>query len=321
MERIRTSPPLLGIFLFLATLVALDAAPKDKPQIVGKQESASGIKHTFLVTGPHTMLIGEDGGKQWECRGESRDGFVLGDGTFLISWKNEVLVLNKGNKVQFRYRLGKGNREIGTAAPVKGGNILITEMGNKPKLLEVSRNGKVVLEFPLLPETDNAHMQTRMARQNAAGNYWVPHLLAHSIKEYSPKGKVLRTIRTDLKELGGRNAKNWPFTAIELDNGNLLAGCTLGNKVVEFATDTNKIIWKADNKLVNGMISDACGVQRLSNGNTVIASYRAGKGKPKMLEVDKSGKLVWAFSSNILRSVHHFHVVSTNSKPEQGALK
>lgn len=289
--------------------------------LVGKQESPVGIQHSFLVTGPHTMLIGEDSKKHWECRGGSRDGYVLEDGTFLISWKNEVLVLNKSNKVQFRYHLGKGNREIGTAAPVQGGNILVTELGGKPKLLEVNRKGKVVLEFPLQPETDNAHMQTRMARKNAAGNYWVPHLLAHAIKEYSPEGKVLRTVRTDLNELGGRNAKNWPFTAIELKGGNILAGCTLGNKVVEFVPDTNKVVWKADNKSAKGLISDACGVQRLSNGNTVVASYRAGKGKPKMLEIDKSGKIVWQFHSDILRSVHHFHVVTTNSKPEPAAFK
>ena len=58
-------------------------------------------------------------------------------------------------------------------------------------------------------------MQTRMARKNAEGNYWVPHLLAHAVKEYNIEGEVLRRIRTDMEELGGRTAKNWPFTAIE----------------------------------------------------------------------------------------------------------
>jgi outer membrane protein assembly factor BamB len=188
-------------------------------------------------------------------------------------------------------------------------------------LLEVDRKGKVQVEFPLKPETNNAHMQTRMARQNTKGNYWVPHLLAHSIKEYSPKGEVVGVVRTDVPELGGRGAKNWPFTAIELENGNILVGCTLGNKVVEFDPKSNKVQWQVSNKNLKGLIQDACGVQRLANGNTVIASYRAGKGQPKMLEVDAKGDLVWQLESDKIGSVHHFQVLTTNSKPEPKALK
>ena len=124
-----------------------------------------------------------------------------------------------------------------------------------------------------------------------------------------------------MKELGGRAAKNWPFTAIELGNGNLLVGCTLGNKVVEFSPDDGKVVWKVDNIKVGGLIKDACGVQRLENGNTIIASYRAGRNGPKMIEVDAAGKVVWEFKSEKIRAVHHFHVLTTNGKKEPGALK
>ena len=288
---------------------------------VGNQQSPDGLKHSFLITGPNTMLIDENNQKVWECRGGSRDGFVLKDGTFLISWKNEVLILTPENKVQFRYLLHKGNREIGTAAPLPNGNILITELGPKPTLLEVDSSGKAVLEIPLQPETTNAHMQSRMARKNAKGNYWVPHLLAHSIKEYDHQGKVLRMVKTDLPKLGGRAAKNWPFTAIELKNGNLLVGCTLGNKVVELNPEDNSIQWQVDNKTAQGLIQDACGVQRLQNGNTVIASYRAKNGQPRMIEVDPMGNIVWQFNSEKIRAVHHFQILTTNSNPEPQALK
>jgi len=290
-------------------------------QTIGTQESSKGLKHSLLITGPNTILIDENSKKIWECRGGSRDGFALQDDNFLISWKNEVLILNKKNMVQFRYQLGKGNREIGTAAPLDNGNILITELGPKPKLLEVDRKGKVHVEFPLQPETTNAHMQTRMARKNSSGHYWVPHLLAFSVKEYDSRGKVLRTVKTDVPKLGGRGAKNWPFTAIELSNGNLLVGCTLGNKVVEFDPNNNTVKWQVDNDQVKGLIQDACGVQRLVSGNTVIASYRAIKGQPKIIEVDPKGNLVWQFSSDTLKAVHHFQVITTNSKPEPEALK
>jgi len=310
--------PCKTVFLFFLTGHCIVVAQDES---IGEQASDSKILHSFLVTGPDTLLVEENGLVSWRCRGGSRDGFALGNGNFVVAWKNEVLELTRQNKVKFRYRLGNGNREIGSVFPLPNGNFLITELGAKPRLLEVGRDGKISVQFPLKPETDNAHMQTRMARKNADGNYWVPHLLAHSVKEYNIEGEVLRSIRTDNKELGGRAAKNWPFTAIELGNGNLLVGCTLGNKVVEFSPDDGKVVWKVDNNKADGLINDACGVQRLENGNTVIASYRAGRNGPKMIEVDAAGKVVWEFKSEKIRAVHHFQVLTTNGKREPFALK
>ena len=287
---------------------------------IGRQVSEFQIQHSFLVTGPDTALIDESGEIVWRCKGGSRDGFALANGNFVIAWKNEVLEMTRANKVIFRYKLSGENREIGTVAPLSKGKFLITELGPKPRLLEVNNKGQVEVDFPLKPETTNAHMQTRMARKNASGNYWVPHLLAHSIKEYNSEGEVLRTFRTDGGDLGGRDARNWPFTAIELANGNVLVGCTMGNKVVEFNSE-GKVVWKVDNSKAGGLIQDACGVQRLDNGNTVIASYRAGKGQPKMLEVNPDGKVLWKFESQKLRAVHHFQVLTTNGKKETHALK
>ena len=67
----------------------------------------------------------------------------------------------------------------------------------------------------------------------------------------------------------------WPFTAIRLDNGNTLIGCTNGNRVIE-VDGKGKIVWSVDNEdLGEDLIKDACGVQRLPNGNTVITSYYA----------------------------------------------
>ncbi len=73
-----------------------------------------------------------------------------------------------------------------------------------------------------------------MASKLPNGNYIVPHLLAFAVKEYQLDGKVVRTIKTDLPELGDRKQRNWPFTAIHLKGGNLLVNLTNGNKTVKF---------------------------------------------------------------------------------------
>jgi hypothetical protein len=199
---------------------------------------------------------------------------------------------------------------------LKNGNTLITELGAKPRLMEVSPAGKVVVEFPLLPETDNGHMQTRMARKLPNGNYLVPHLLAFQVKEYSPKGEVVNSFKTDLPEVGGRAAENWPFTAIRLENGNTLVTLTHGNKVVEMDAK-GKIVWKLTNDDLEGKpLADPCGAQKLPNGNVVIASYGT-RGPVKILEVSPEKKVVWSYTGK--HNAHEIQVLTTNGKPIEGA--
>ena len=144
---------------------------------------------------------------------------MLDNGHVLICWSDEVKEFDKNKNPVFTYTLQPPNKELGTAVRLGNGHTMITELGEQPRLLEVNQNGQIVIEVPLQPETDDTHMQTRMARKLENGNYLVPHLLAFAVKEYTPTGQVVQTFKTDLEELGGREAKNWPFTAIRLENG------------------------------------------------------------------------------------------------------
>ena len=162
-------------------------------------------------------------------------------------------------------------------------------------------------------------MQTRMARKLPSGNYIVPHLLAFAVKEYKPDGTVVRTVKTDLPELGGRKQRNWPFTAIHLSGGNLLVNLTNGNKTVEF-DPKGKVAWRVDNSHVGGRFADPCGGQRLVNGNTIICSYGQKKGDmPKLFEVNREKEVVWEYFNAEVRA-HEVHVIFTNGQAE-GYLK
>lgn len=281
---------------------------------------ASTIRHSYLVLGAKTAIIDEDGGTKWEFRGGSRDGFVLPNGNVLLAFANRVEEIipagQRLNQTVFTYKLSAENGEISTAQRLYNGNTLVTELGRRPRLLEVNPKGEIVLDVPLQPETENVHMQTRMARQLKGGNFLVPHLLAFAVKEYSPEGRVLGTIKTDLDELGGRKAENWPFTAIRLDNGHTLVSLTHGNKVVEFG-QRGEVVWKVDNSHVGGRFSDPCGSQRLASGNTVVGSHGANKGI-SMIEVTPDHKIVWTSDHPLAAGVHHFQILTTNGKPEPG---
>ena len=288
-----------------------------------EEEEAQAIRHSFFVAGSMTGIVGEDGKVLWDSKmGNARDGYVLDNGHILICWGDEVREYDKDKKVIFSFKRRKGVQELGTAQRLENGNTLITELGQKPRLLEVDKSGKVLVSVPLKPETNNksrrdVHMQTRMARKLANGNYLVPHLLAFAVKEYTPKGEVVNTFKTDLPEIGGRKQRNWPFTAIRLANGNTLINCTNGNKTIE-VDGKGKIVWMASNGNVKGKpFADPCGGQRLPNGNTVIASYGArGKGAIKMFEITRDRKVVW--SQNKFKA-HHFQILTTNGKPVGGS--
>jgi hypothetical protein len=276
----------------------------------------SPIRHAFLTLGGRTAIIGEDAQTLWEYKGGTRDGFVLPNGNVLLAWKSRVEEVTRDKEIVFSYDLSPENKEIGTTQRLYNGNTLVTELGPIPRLLEVGPNGEIVATTPLQPGTANAHMQTRMARQLKNGNYLVPHLLAFAVKEYTPAGKIVHTIRTDLEDLGGRPAENWPFTAIRLDNGNTLVSLTHGNKVVEF-DPAGKIAWKVTNEDVDGLFKDPCGSQRLANGNTVIGSHGARKGI-FLVEVTPGKKIVWTSDHPLATAVHHFQILTTNGRPEPG---
>ncbi len=282
-----------------------------------EKPDANGIRHSFFIAGPtFTGIIDEDGKEAWDSgRPAARDGYVLANGNILIAWGDEVKEFTRAKDVVFEYKKSPLNQEIGTVQRLENGRTLITELGAKPRLLELSEKGEIVVECPLQPETENGHMQTRMARKLPSGNYLVPHLLAFKVKEYTPEGKVVQAFSTDLAELGGRAAENWPFTAIRLPDGKTLVTLTHGNKVVELSAK-GEVVWSVTNDdLPNKPLADPCGAHRLPNGNTVIASYGT-QGPVKVLEVTPDKKLVWTYTGK--HRAHEIQVLTTNGKPLEG---
>lgn len=278
------------------------------------------IRHSFFIAGPSfTGIIGEDGTEQWNAgKAGARDGFVLPNGRVLIAWAGEVKELDREGKVHFHYPLSKENKEIGSVERLADGSTAITELGAKPRLLEVKSDGSIAAEIPLQPETNNTHMQTRMARKLPSGNYLVPHLLAFKVKEYDPTGKIVSELATDLSELGGRKAENWPFTAIRLADGNTLVNLTHGNKTVEFDV-AGKVVWSVSNDDFPDRkpFADPCGAQRLPNGNTVIASYGAKQGI-RIFEVTRDKKIVWTYEGK--HGAHEIQILTTNGATLDGVL-
>jgi outer membrane protein assembly factor BamB len=271
------------------------------------------IAHSFLACGNETYILDGTGKVVWKSPLPSRDGWVLANGNVLLAvTKNKdypggaAVEVTRDGKIEFEF---KGTQsEVNTVQPLVYGNILLTEAGDKPRLLEVDRKGKIVVEVALTAQTKDHHLQTRMARKLANGNYLVPQLLDKVVREYSPEGKIVWEVKTP----------DMPFTAIRLENGNTLIGCTLGNLVIE-VDKTGKKVWELTNDDLPGKpINDACGVQRLPNGNTVITSHHAKDKEIKLFEVTPDKKIVWTHVDDKKFGIHHFQILDTNGKALEG---
>jgi outer membrane protein assembly factor BamB len=296
----------VAVIIWLAPMMCVRSlARADDPQ--------SGITHGFLATGAETYIRDGKGTITWRYPDSTRDGWLLPSGNILLAVSKSkthpgggVVEIQKDGKIVFEY---KGTQaEVNTAQAIDGQRILISEAGDKPRLLEVNRNGRILAEVPLKAQIKDHHLQTRMARKLANGNFLVPQLLDKVVREYTPAGAIIWEAKTP----------NMPFTAIRLDNGHTVIGCTHGNMVVE--VDANgETVWQLTNEDLPGpLIKDACGVQRLANGNTVITSYQAGAGDVKLLEVTPAKKLVWIYRDTKNHGIHHFQILDTNGKLTDG---
>lgn len=271
------------------------------------------ITHSFLACGAETRIIDESGKVVWQYPSASRDGWVLDSGNLLLALSKSkaypggaVVEVTRDGKVVFEF---KGSQsEVNTVQALADGRVLLTEAGSQPRILEVDRAGKVVAEVAIQAQTSNHHLQTRMTRKLANGNYLVPQLLDRVVREYDPQGKIVAEFKTP----------DMPFTAIRLDDGKTLVGCTLGNLVVEFDA-AGKEIWRVTNDdLPSKPINDACGVQRLPGGNTVVTSHHAKANEIRLSEITPDKKVVWTFQDDRPASIHHFQVLTTNGQPITG---
>ena len=91
----------------------------------------------------------------------------------------------------------------------------------------------------------------------------------------------------------------------------------MANRVIEVDAE-NKIVWSVSNEdLDEKLIRDACGVQRLPNGNTVITSYYTKGDQVKLFEVTPDKEVVWRYSG-MEAGFHHFQILTTNGEPIEG---
>ena len=284
---------------------------------LGAAEKPAG--HSFLMLGGLTQIVDASGRVTWKYPAATRDGHVLPNGNLLLTLsKNKaypggaVVEVTRGQKIVWEY---KGTQsEVNTAVLLANGNIMLTEAGDKPRLLEVARDGAIKVEIPLGCQVTNHHMQSRMARPLPNGHYLVPQ--DKTVREYDGSGKVVWERKNPESSLDNRS-----FCCLRDAAGHTLISLTVGNHLIEVDAE-GKIVWELrDGDLPGIPVNRTTALAWLPNGNIVFSNYAARAPQPKLVEITREKKVVWTYVDATKEGVHEFQLLDEAGKPLAGVLR
>ena len=284
---------------------------------LGAAEKRAG--RSFLMLGGLTQIVDASGKATWKYPAATRDGEVLPNGNLLLTLsKNKaypggaVVEVTRDLKVVWEY---KGTQtEVNTAILLPNGNVMLTEAGDKPRLLEVARDGSIKVEIPLGCQITNHHMQSRMARKLPNGHYLVPQ--EKTVREYDAQGKVVWERQNPESSLDNRS-----FCCLRNAAGHTLISLTVGNHIIE-VDPAGKIVWELrDGDLADVRVNRTTALAWLPNGNIVFSNYAARAPQPKLVEITRQKQVVWSYTDGTNQGVHEFHLLDEAGKPLPEVLR
>ena len=282
-----------AILLWLSLAVLLHAEETGQPASAPIQ---TGTGHEFVCsdyTQGKVFIVSPAGKVTWEYDGATNcnDVWALPNGNLLFNTGHGVREVTRTKQVVFNYDSAS---EIYACQRLTNGNTFIGEC-SAGRLLEVNPAGQIVKEVHLLARgADGGHAFMRNARRLDNGNYLVAHYGLEVVREYDSSGNLVR----EIPAAGG------PHSVVRLPNGNTLISCADrkgGSRV--FEVDTNgQTVWQvAGNELPGISLKFMAGLQRLPNGNTIMANWLGHKqfgSAPHLIEVTPDKHVVWTFADH-----------------------
>jgi len=284
---------------------------------LGAAEKRAG--RSFLMLGGLTQIVDASGKATWKYPAATRDGEVLPNGNLLLTLsKNKaypggaVVEVTRDLKVVWEY---KGTQtEVNTAVLLPNGNVMLTEAGDKPRLLEIARDGSIKVEIPLGCQITNHHMQSRMARKLPNGHYLVPQ--EKTVREYDAQGKIVWENKNPESSLDNRS-----FCCLRNAAGHTLISLTVGNHIIEVDA-AGKIVWELrDGDLADVRVNRTTALAWLPNGNIIFSNYAARAPQPKLVEITRQKQVVWSYTDETNQGVHEFQVLDEAGKPLPEVLR
>jgi hypothetical protein len=203
---------------------------------------------------------------------------------------------------------------VNTAILLDNVNVMLTEAGDKPRLLEVARDGSIKVEIPLGCQITNHHVQSRMARKLPNGHYLVPQ--DKTVREYDASGKVVWECKSPES-----TADNRSFCCLRNAAGHTLISLTVGSNLIEVDA-AGKTVWELrDGDLAGVPVNRTTALAWLPNGNIVFSNYAARAPQAKVVEITREKKVVWTYTDASNQGVHEFQLLDAEGKPQAEVLR
>ncbi|OHB57426.1 MAG: hypothetical protein A2Y07_04380 [Planctomycetes bacterium GWF2_50_10] len=287
--------------IFIPTLICLTFLTA----LHGVEEGATKpVTHSFLAAdygGNKVYIVNAEGNITWQYPAVCpQDIWLLKNGNILLSHLLGVKEVTREKSTVWEYTVEEPN-EVHSCQPLKNGNYMVAVAG-PCQIREIDHTGKIVKTVNLKTVTKDPHLQMRIARKLSNDNYLVGHFGDKAVREYDWNGKMIREIKTDGNVYAG----------YRLPNGNTLISLGDAHKIIE-VDDTDKIVWQVnENDLEGNPLRFAAGMQRLENGNTVVANW-GGHGhvgqQPQLFEVTPDKKVVWQVLDNKLGTISNMNIL------------
>lgn len=228
--------------------------------------------------------------KGWECNSVA----ALPDGNILFSYSKGAKVITRDHKEVWNIPAPEGC-EMQTARLLPDGNILLAWCGSPATIMEVDATGAILSQTSFDTQIEQPHAQFRQVNKNKDGNYMVPLFATSEVREVSPAGQTVKSVKVE----------GTPFGAIALENGNYLVACGDAHSYLELNYETGETVRKVGAKDIEGAsLFFVAQILPTSNNGAYICNWQghdgeAANGKyPQVIEIDGAGQMIWSLNDN-----------------------
>jgi outer membrane protein assembly factor BamB len=262
--------------LTILGLLAASVALADTPEYLLSDHNANKV-----------LWVDKDGKVVWDYPAQnSTDCSYLPNGHILFANRTGATEVTRDKQVVWQWK-AKPGEEVYTCQRLDNGDTLVGELG-AARLIEVAPDGVTIHKEIKLPIPVNMpqHPRFRNARKLANGHYLFAIMGNGTVKELDGDGK----------EVWEATVPGDPFCAVRLPDGHTLVGCADAHTIQELDA-AGKVVWEVkQNDVPGARLEFVAGLQRLPNGDTVVANY-LGHGSighgAHVFEITPDKKLVW----------------------------
>lgn len=228
--------------------------------------------------------------KGWECNSVA----ATPDGNILFSYGKGAKVINRDHNEIWNIT-APDTCEMQTARVLPDGNYLLAWAGHPAVIMEVNPAGKILSRTEYETGITHPHSQFRQLNKNRRGNYLIPIISTSEVREISPAGELINSIKIE----------GTPFTTLESTNGNYWVAGGDGHSLIEINLYDGKIIRRyAENDIAGVRLFFAAGLLPASNGGLYVCNWQGHShdaekaNSPQLFEIDSKGKLLWSLNDS-----------------------